>query len=143
MFKLEANVTIDDYDPLGLAPRSDRPIDKQTLKWLAEKKIMYPAALHDIRMKNKENGATIDFTLRVGRFSAKAPRKLKKRFMKIIGHKRQFTWAQLCQSVFMKVIMEHVNRKTDEAFSVALDSLMQSEDRAFMDLASRASKLIV
>jgi hypothetical protein len=142
VFKLEAKVTIDDYDPLGLAPRSDRPIDQQTLKWLAEKKIMYPAALCDIRMKNKENGATIDFTLRVGRFSAKAPRKLKKRFLKTTS-REPFTWPRLCQSIFMKVIMEHVNHKTDEAFSVALDSLMQSEDQAFLDLAGKASKLVV
>lgn len=142
MFKLEANVTIDDYDPLGLAPRSDRPIDKRTLKWLAEMKIMYPAALRDIRMKNKENGATIDFTLRVGRFSAKAPRKLKKRFLKTKS-RVPFKWPLLCQSIFMKIIMEHVNRKTDEAFSVALDSLMQSEDQAFLDLAGKASKLVV
>lgn len=142
MFKIEANVIIDDKDPLGLAPRHDRPIDENALKWLASLKIMYPAALRGIRTRNKENGATIDFTLRVGRFSAKAPRKLKKRFLKNTS-KVPFTWPRLCQSIFMKVIMEHIERKTDEAFSGALESIMQSEDRAFLELANKAGKLVV
>lgn len=43
----------------------------------------------------------------------------------------------------MKVIMEHIERKTDEAFSGALESIMQSEDRAFLELANKAGKLVV
>jgi hypothetical protein len=147
-FTLSANIEIDlDDDDVFDVRKSlnnyEHPLSKERLDRLVSTGVLPQKVLKGIIVINKVNGCRANLVVRTGRYSAKIPRKLKKKLLpRVIREKLSHTWKSFCRLQFLSTIDHFVDAKIGELNDKAIEQLMQAEDKHFLDFASKAGLLV-
>lgn len=146
-YTLTANIEIDpdDNDLFGLRDLNKRlhPLSENRLLDLVRLGALPPAAIGGgggVFVTNKANGCQAKLVIRYGRYSAKIPRKLKKRLMPLsVRESLGYGWKDFCRLQFMAMVDHYVSAKIDADMESMLEQMMQAEDKNFLSLCERAA----
>ena len=152
MFTLSANITIDENESLledfVALPAYGKPLNSNHIRSLESYGVLvHSVDLCGIVIRNRFNNVGVVLNHRIGRVTAKIPRKLKKKLRRTDANNNggivPFSWKEFCNHVFRRVVNTKMDIRSTQMHDAALEQLCKSEDNAFLDLCKRAGELVV